>query len=191
MTKMGSGRRADGGRRLSPEEEALLDWAMRDVKPRRRRPRAASPPTAAAPDKAKAASAPPPARIAPPAPALRALPPLDPDAPAAGLDKRTGERFARGAMRIDGRLDLHGLHQAEAHRELAGFIADSFAAGRRLVLVITGKGGGLGESRGVLRSAAPRWLNEAPLREKILAVREARPQHGGSGALYVLLKRRR
>jgi DNA-nicking Smr family endonuclease len=93
-------------------------------------------------------------------------------------------------MRIDGRIDLHGLHQAEAHRELAHFIADSFAAGRRLVLVITGKGAGEG-GRGVLRAAAPRWLNEAPLREKILAVREARPQHGGAGALYVLLKRRR
>ena len=178
----GSGRRSDGARRLSPEEEALLDWAMRDVKPRRRRAKPPARPTPAA----KAAPAPPP----PASPRPRVLPPLDPEGPAAGLDKRTAERFARGAMRIDGRLDLHGLHQAEAHRELAGFIADSFAAGRRLLLVITGKGGGP-ESRGVLRSAAPRWLNEAPLREKILAVREARPQHGGSGALYVLLKRRR
>jgi DNA-nicking Smr family endonuclease len=185
MTNPGSGRRADGARRLSPEEEALLDWAMRDVKPRRRRAKPPARPAPAAPV-AKAAPAPPPS-----APRPRALPPLDPEGPTAGLDKRTAERFARGAMRIDGRLDLHGLHQAEAHRELAGFIADSFAAGRRLVLVITGKGGGPAESRGVLRSAAPRWLNEAPLREKILAVREARPQHGGSGALYVLLKRRR
>ena len=184
MTNPGSGRPADGARRLTPEEEALLDWAMRDVKPRRRRTKPPAPAPAA--PAAKAAPAPSPA---PPRP--RPLPPLDPEAPAPGLDKRTGERFARGAMRIDARLDLHGLHQAEAHRELVGFIADAFAAGRRLVLVITGKGGGPGESRGVLRSAAPRWLNEAPLREKILAVREARPQHGGSGALYVLLKRRR
>ena len=187
MTNPGSGRPADGARRLTPEEEALLDWAMRDVKPRRRRTRAPSAPSAAAPPNAEAKAAPP--AVAKPSPLP--LPPLDPEAPAAGLDKRTAERFASGAMRIDGRLDLHGLHQAEAHRELAHFVADSFAAGRRLVLVITGKGGGPSESRGVLRSAAPRWLNEAPLREKILAVRQARPQHGGGGALYVLLKRRR
>jgi len=183
-----SARRAE--RRLTLEEEALLEAAMRDVKPRRRRSKPPAPP----PPAATAEAAPP--RPAPSAPrrvpAVVPLPPLDPEGPLAGLDKGTAERLARGQLAIDGRLDLHGLHQAAAHRELEDFIAASAAGGRRLVLVITGKGGdGPGGRRGVLRDAAPRWLNEAPMRAKILAVRPARPRHGGDGALYVLLKRRR
>lgn len=115
---------------------------------------------------------------------------------AAGIDKRQAERLRRGRMTIDARIDLHGMTQSEAHRRLEAFITASAAAGRRCVLVITGKGltaelAGRGpeKSRGVLREAVPRWLNEAPLRRRILAVSHAQPQHGGHGALYVLLKR--
>lgn len=93
-------------------------------------------------------------------------------------------------MDIDGRLDLHGMSQAEAHDALTGFVLASHRMGRRAVLVITGKGL-YGERSGVLKSAVPRWLNEAPLRDRILAFQPAQPKDGGSGALYVLLKRRR
>ena len=55
---------------------------------------------------------------------------------------------------------------------------------------MTGKGVGK-EGGGVLRNAVPRWLNEAPNREKVLAFEYARQKDGGVGALYVLLKRRR
>lgn len=126
-----------------------------------------------------------------PAPAKPATAPLE-IGRATGIDKRQADRLRRGRMTIDARIDLHGMTQSEAHRRLEAFITASAAAGRRCVLVITGKGLTAelaGRGSGVLREAVPRWLNEAPLRRRILAVSHAQPQHGGHGALYVLLKR--
>lgn len=110
--------------------------------------------------------------------------------PGAGLDRATAERLKRGMHPIEARLDLHGMTQSEAHRALVGFVADSRAVGRRCVLVITGRGSTSGEP-GVLKRAVPRWLDEPGLRPQVLAVAAARPHHGGSGALYLLLRRRR
>ena len=107
-----------------------------------------------------------------------------------GLDRRKAERLSRGKLPIEASLDLHGLRQAEAHRRLEVFLAESQAAGKRCVLVVTGKGLHK-EEAGVLRSAVPRWLNEAPNRARVLSFDYAQPKHGGSGALYVLLRRRR
>lgn len=117
----------------------------------------------------------------------RSLPGLEHGA-SPGVDRRTAERFKRGRMDIDGRLDLHGMTQEGAHVALTTFIERSAAAGKRCVLVITGKGT---RGEGILRRAVPRWLNEPRLRTRILAFTQARPQHGGEGALYVLLKRKR
>ncbi|MCZ6763791.1 MAG: Smr/MutS family protein [Alphaproteobacteria bacterium] len=108
----------------------------------------------------------------------------------AGVDRRTADRFRRGRMAIEGRLDLHGLIQDEAHDALRGFIAGATSAGQRCVIVITGKGR-VSEGGGVLRREVPKWLNQAGCRENILSVARAKPEHGGDGALYVLLKRRR
>ncbi|MFZ5791422.1 MAG: Smr/MutS family protein [Pseudomonadota bacterium] len=106
----------------------------------------------------------------------------------ADLDKRTAERFKRGEMAIEAKIDLHGLTQAEAHDRLQAFLAQAAAAGKRCVLVITGKGAG---GWGVLRESVPRWLNEPALRRHLLAFSGAQARHGGAGALYVLLKRKR
>lgn len=106
----------------------------------------------------------------------------------AGVDRRTANRFLRGQMAIEARLDLHGHTAAAAHRALGGFIAGSQAAGRRCVLVITGKGA---RGEGVIRASLPAWLNEPPLRDLVLSIAPARPEHGGAGAFYVLLKRKR
>ncbi len=89
-------------------------------------------------------------------------------------------------MAIEARLDLHGKTQDEAHRELSSFIARAQAQGKRLALVITGKGR---EGKGVLRESVPRWLNEPALRGRVLALTNAQPRDGGAGALYVLLRR--
>ena len=91
-------------------------------------------------------------------------------------------------MAIDQRLDLHGMTQDSAHAALSTTIGRAFDTGRRCLLVITGKGHG---GEGVLRRQVPRWLNQPPLRERILSFAAARPQHGGDGALYILIKRRR
>lgn len=104
------------------------------------------------------------------------------------IDRRTLTRIKRGELAIEARLDLHGLTQEAAHRALARFIATSAGGGARLALVITGKGRG---GEGILRAAVPRWLAEPALRARILAVTPAAANHGGSGALYVLLRRSR
>lgn len=108
----------------------------------------------------------------------------------AGMDRRQADRLRRGRLPIEGRLDLHGMTQREAHDRLNAFIADAVAAGKRCVLVITGKGLAR-DGSGVLREAVPRWLNTPPLREHVLVFDYAQPRHGGLGALYVLLKRKR
>lgn len=108
----------------------------------------------------------------------------------AGVDRRRAERLSRGKLPIEATLDLHGLRQADAHRRLEHFLADCQAAGKRCVLVVTGKGLHK-EEGGVLRSAVPRWLNEMPNRSRVLSFDYAQQKHGGTGALYVLLRRRR
>ena len=107
------------------------------------------------------------------------------------LDKRTGQKLVRGKLPLEGRIDLHGMTQEQAHSRLARFIATSAEAGKRCVLVITGKGTKASGEVGVLRAAVPRWLNGADLRPLVLAIRYAQAKDGGEGALYVLLKRRR
>jgi DNA-nicking Smr family endonuclease len=125
--------------------------------------------------------------LPPPPPAV--APAVPPPLPAAhklgtGIDRRSAQRLRRGQMPIEARLDLHGMTQAEAHDALARFIARGQAAGMRAVLVITGKSG-------VLHGAVPRWLEEGNNRARILASSRAQAQHGGAGALYILLRRQR
>ena len=103
----------------------------------------------------------------------------------AGLDGRTQRRLFRGDVPIARRLDLHGYTAARAEVKLHSFIEDATYAGCRCVLVITGKGAG------VLKNLVPGWLKRAPLSGLVLALAQARPADGGSGAFYVLLRRRR
>jgi len=135
---------------------------------------------------------------APPRPALPARP-KPPPAPlarelshgqASGVDKRTMDRLRRGQLPVEAEIDLHGHTLDEAHRVLNAFIAGHAAAGRRCVRVITGKGS-FRQGGGVLKAAVPRWLNESPLHDGILAFSHARRDDGGEGALYVLLRRKR
>ncbi|NIA71730.1 hypothetical protein HBA54_24350 [Pelagibius litoralis] len=127
--------------------------------------------------------------VAKPAPSRRDAPPLA-HGTRDGLDRRKAERLKRGKLPIEASLDLHGLRQAEAHRRLGHFLADCQDAGKRCVLVVTGKGLHK-EEGGVLRAAVPRWLNEPGNRERVLSFDYTQPKHGGTGALYVLLRRRR
>ncbi|WP_341367759.1 Smr/MutS family protein [Yoonia sp. BS5-3] len=113
------------------------------------------------------------------------------------MDHKSFGRMKRGKLSPEARIDLHGMTLAEAHPELVGFILQSQAAGRRLVLVITGKGkdrddgGPIPTRYGVLRHQVPRWLALAPLAPTILQVTPAHQKHGGDGAYYVYLRRNR
>ena len=108
------------------------------------------------------------------------------------LDRRLKQRLGRGLIAIDARIDLHGLTQAEAFGQLSAFLRRARRDGARTVLVITGKGGmgdGDGPPRGVLRRQVPLWLSATGLREGVIAFAPAHAEHGGSGALYVRLRR--
>ncbi len=106
------------------------------------------------------------------------------------IDRRTGERFRLGRMAIEATLDLHGMTQERAHGLLRRFLHQAEMRGQRCLLIVTGKGRA-GPGSGVLRRAVPLWLNGADLRPIILAVTPAQQYHGGQGALYLLLRRRR
>ena len=113
-----------------------------------------------------------------------------------GLDKRSAQRMRRGKLEIEARLDLNGSNQGEAYRELKDFIFRTHSQQKRLVLVITGKGNkdfGFDTKKrvGVLREMVPKWLNEQTIRDRIISFDYATQKDGGYGALYVLLKKTR
>ena len=114
-----------------------------------------------------------------------------------GLDRRSALRLKRGQVSIDATLDLHGMTQARARTELDRFLGKAISRGHRTLLVITGKGDRARErwdrddGPGVLRRQVPAWLRGHPQARDILAISNASPAHGGAGALYVVLRRRR
>ena len=109
------------------------------------------------------------------------------------MDARTHRDLARGKLRPEARIDLHGMTLATAKPELTGFLLSAQASGRRLVLVITGKGKGdhgpLPTRSGALRHEVPHWLAMAPLARVVMQVVPAHFRHGGAGAYYVWLRR--
>ncbi|GGC51681.1 Smr/MutS family protein [Chelatococcus reniformis] len=181
-----AGRRS---RNLRRDELALWALVMRSVTPLPGRPPLAEP----QPEPAPAQAAPP----APTADAPRAevaRPRVA--APPGPLERRLRLALKRGALPIDAVLDLHGMRQDEAHRALTRFLVDAGRRGERIVLVITGKGGvepdiARSGERGVLRRLVPHWLAQPNLRGLVAGVEEAGQRHGGSGALYVRLRRPR
>lgn len=115
--------------------------------------------------------------------------------PPPAMDHRLHRKLKGGKLSPESRLDLHGYTLAQAQPRLTQFILDNAEDGRRLVLVITGKGRGddgpLPVRSGALRHAVPHWLHSLPLKSVVLQVTQAHQRHGGEGALYVYLRRRR
>ncbi len=115
------------------------------------------------------------------------------------FDPRAAKRIARGRHEIDARLDLHGMRQADAYAALRRFLACCQAEGHRHVLIITGKGASAeseanrdfwtSEERGVLRRLVPHWLGEPSMRTHVVSFTESAIKHGGSGALYVTIRK--
>lgn len=181
---------------MKPEDEDLWAFATRDVEPMKARP----PKTEAGAQNTPAPKRPV-VRAQPNSPRPAPAPEVKADlGPGSGLDGRTTQRLKRGQLKIDGKIDLHGMTQAQAHAALDSFIARGYAQGKRCVLVVTGKGGKTTEDpnnifverrTGVLRSMVPQWLNAGSNRARVLSIMPAQTRHGGDGALYVLLRRKR
>ena len=102
------------------------------------------------------------------------------------LSKKNIRDFNKGNVFIENKLDLHGFNQEDAKNLLEDFINQSIENGKRLILIITGKGK---EGEGVIKNNIISWLNNKSLRNKILAVNHASKKHGGSGAIYILLRK--
>jgi DNA-nicking Smr family endonuclease len=169
-------------RRLSDTERVLWREVTRGIQPLR--PLVAEDAEA---ESEKMVSPPPipprPAKPQPQKPQNHSLPSLAP------LGRRAKQRVARGRDTIDGRLDLHGLTQSEAHGVLLRFLQTAQTRGAKLVIVITGKGRG-GEG-GVLKRQVPMWLALPEFRALVVGFEEAHQRHGGEGALYLRVRRAR
>lgn len=110
------------------------------------------------------------------------------------MDAGAFGKLKRGKLRPEARIDLHGMTLAQAHPALTSFILSTRAQGKRLVLVITGKGrerddlAPMPVRAGRLRHDVPRWLSLPPLASAVLQVAPAHRRHGGEGAIYVYLR---
>jgi DNA-nicking Smr family endonuclease len=166
-------------RSLTAEEAEEWRHFTRSAKPLRGKPAPDPPPApqAAPVDLSPLASRP----QAPP----RATPPLAIGHHPPGVDNTRWNGLAKGAMRPERRLDLHGLTAGQAHERLRHFIDHAHADGLRVVEVVTGTGGG----SGVIFREFPHWLNAPALRGKVLAA--AHPHRANAGAVRLLLRRKK
>jgi DNA-nicking Smr family endonuclease len=174
-------------RRLTDEERKLWGHFTRSVVPRGRGLVPAAPPPTAATSKTKSPTqVRPPARVA--AAGARMSSGLEP------FDRRLKQRLARGTESLDDRIDLHGKTQSEAYAALLSFLRKAQSHGAKFVLVITGKGGGARDDwseRGVLKRQVPQWLKQPEFRSYVIGFEDAHSGHGGAGALYVRIRRRK
>ncbi len=199
------GRRTRG---LTAEEKALWNRVAERTVPLHPQRRAAPPPEEPSLPKPPAPRPPERAPLAPfrvgertgdTAPAHNLQPPVGArlDAAPLNMDRKNFTRMKRGKLKPEARIDLHGMTLDRAHPALTRFILDAHARQLRLVLVITGKGRGeegpgpMPPRRGILKRQVPAWLQQPPLSAAVLQVSEAHLRHGGTGAYYVYLRRRR
>ncbi len=103
-----------------------------------------------------------------------------------GLQDRQFRRLRRGQFRVEGELDLHGFTADAAHLAVAGFLTRARKEGKRCVRIIHGKGRGSRHGRPVLKTRVHFWLRQ---RKDVLGFSSAVPTDGGTGAVYVLLKK--
>jgi DNA-nicking Smr family endonuclease len=103
-----------------------------------------------------------------------------------GIQQRVWRKFRRGQYAIEAELDLHGCTSAQARPVVASFVLEAQAARRRCVRIIHGKGLSSEGKLPVLKGKVNAWLRQM---DAVLAFCSARRNDGGTGAVYVLLKR--
>lgn len=101
------------------------------------------------------------------------------------VGKRTMRKLARGNFSVQAEIDLHGMTVAEAKPRLQTFIESCVRDGNLCVRVVHGKGLGSGTRGPVLKQKVNRWLQQW---DAVLAFVSTRQVHGGTGAVYVLLR---
>ncbi|WP_417320818.1 Smr/MutS family protein [Emcibacter sp.] len=120
--------------------------------------------------------------------------------PPLAVDHNWQQKLRRGRAPVEGKIDLHGMTQDRAYRALSSYISRARSGGKRVILVVTGKGGPKRDlsslsqreyenRRGVLRDQVPNWLSSGELRHSVVSFFSANREHGGEGALYVILRK--
>ncbi|AKM08742.1 Smr/MutS family protein [Pelagerythrobacter marensis] len=195
-------------RGLSEEERAAWERLAATVTPLRPAHRGKPAGRAAGSDAAPSPPPPPashsatkPAKLPPQTRRVAPPPPPKPAAPVpareeAGLDSHWDRRFRAGSIAPDFTLDLHGHTLDSAHARLDDGLAQAKAMDARVVLLIAGRSRPVdaadrGSRRGAIRAKVLDWLAAGPHGTDIAAIRKAHRRHGGEGALYLILKRRR
>ncbi len=112
------------------------------------------------------------------------------------IDRNTMRRFKREEFAVEAVLDLHGFTEKRAYEAVKNFIISSYMSAKRCVIIITGKGSfhvdeDIFATKGVLKTSVPQWLNNPELSGLILSYIHPSEKLGGSGALYILLRRNR
>ncbi|AOR77111.1 Smr/MutS family protein [Novosphingobium resinovorum] len=185
------------GRRLTEEEKAVWAQVARTVKPlvaprKLVEPEAPVMPVPVAP--------PPPVkkvkgRVPPPSLPKAAPPKPRVDVPV-NLDGSWEKRISKGTLLPDFSLDLHGSNLDQAYMRLMHGLVQAKAMGARVVLIVTGKARPVdaadrGSARGAIRAKIADWLAASEHASDIVAIRGAHRRHGGQGAIYLVLKKRR
>lgn len=106
-----------------------------------------------------------------------------------GFDRKLMGKLRKGQFPVQDHVDLHGLTKQEAEARTHRFLRESYMLGLRCVLVVHGRGLNSENHLPVLKERLPVWLNRGPVKKIVLAFSTAMPYDGGTGAIYVLLKR--
>ncbi len=185
-------------RRLAPEEAALWKRVVASVTPlhgKHSLSAAIEPPREFLSAPAPAAPIPSSKSLSSRAPAAAERAAARVDAGSATLDASWDRRLARGLVAPESTVDLHGHSLGSAYDRLDSGLGAAIARGDRVLLLVTGKPprpeSERPHARGAIRAAVGDWLAASRHANSIAAVRTSHPRHGGQGALYVVLRRRR
>lgn len=166
---------SSGRRKVSELEEAFFREALKDARPLKHK--SASPP---APKPTPSFNK---VDVAPDGTPL-AKAPVFASTLAPQIGGHRSAHLRKGRLEPEAKLDLHGYRQEAAYRALQRFLMRAQGLGQRIVLVVTGKGG-------TLRGMLPRWLGESEFRNLVVGISVAHAKHGGEGAFYVALKKKK
>ncbi len=108
-----------------------------------------------------------------------------------GIDLLTVGKLQNRQYSPEAHIDLHGLNAEQAYHNLVAFFRNSYQRGLRTVLVVTGKGKNSINGMPVLRNKVQEWFTKEPFRRVVIAFCTAKQEDGGSGALYVLLRKQK
>jgi DNA-nicking Smr family endonuclease len=103
-----------------------------------------------------------------------------------GLDRNTDKKLKSGKLHIDARLDLHGFTIDNAYHIVTDFIEKSISNNCKMLLIITGKG--LHSNNETIKDSLVKWFREPYFSNRIIKYTDAQTKHGGTGAVYVLLR---